>query len=183
MVYSCVVDNEILVTAKELAKFFACTYQMVQNLTRAGVIQKAKNPNGSEMLGRYDLLACNIAYIKHLRARAGVKGTPADAEAEMRWQAARTSRMETQAARDRLRLEREEGRLVDPEDVRPVWVEYIGACKAKLLALPIRCANEIFVKQHDQAEVYQILTQRVREALLELKDFSEHHYGKQNEHA
>jgi phage terminase Nu1 subunit (DNA packaging protein) len=178
MVYSFVVNNELLVTAKELAKFFACTYQMVQNLTRAGVIQKAKNQDGSEMLGRYDLLVCNVAYIKHLRARAGVKGVPADQEAEARWQAARVARMETQARRDLLRLEREEGRLVDPNDVRPVWVEYIGNCKQKLLALPIRCANEIFVKQSDQAEVYRILTERVREALLELKDFSEHYDGR-----
>lgn len=124
MVYSFVVINELLVTAKELAKFFACTYQMVQNLTRAGVIQKAKNPDGSEMLGRYDLLVCNVAYIKHLRARAGVKGLPADTETEARWQSARTARMEANAKRDLLRLEREEGRLVDPEDVKPVWIEY-----------------------------------------------------------
>jgi hypothetical protein len=142
-----------------------------------GVIQKAKNQDGSEMLGRYDLLVCNVAYVKHLRARAGVKGLPADTETEARWQTARTLRMETQARRDLLKLEREEGRLVDPEDVRPVWVEYIGNCKQKLLALPLRCANEIFVKQSDQAEVHRILTQRVREALLELKDFSEHYYG------
>jgi phage terminase Nu1 subunit (DNA packaging protein) len=158
--------------------FLKCTYQTVQHLNEQGVIQKAKHPDGKEVKGRYNLLECCNAYIDHLRARAGVKGLPADTETEARWQAARTDRMETQARRDRLRLEREEGRLVDPEDVRPVWVEYIGNCKQKLLALPIRCANEIFVKQHDQAEVYQILTQRVREALLELKDFSEHHYGK-----
>jgi hypothetical protein len=70
-------------------------------------------------------------------------------------------------------LAQEEGRLVDPEDVKRVWLEYIGNCKAKLLALPIRTANEIFVKQHDQAEVFEILTDRVRDALTELKEYSE----------
>jgi hypothetical protein len=171
--------SERLVSTKELAKYLACSRQMIDHLLKQGVIAKAKNPDGSEMKGRYDLLTCNVSYIRHLRARAG-SAAPGDEDTEQRWQSARTSRMETQAARDRLRLEREEGRLVDPDDVKPIWIEYIGNCKTKLLALPIRCANEIFVKQHDQAEVYQILTARVREALLELKDYSEHPYAKRS---
>src|SRR4029077_12282028 len=163
--------GEQFVSAKELAKYFDDTRLLINHLTKQGVIAKAKHPDGSEMKGRYDLRVCIGAYILRLRARAAIAAS-GDQQTEKRWQAARTSRMEIQAARDRLRLEREEGRLVNPEDVRPVWVEYIGNCKQKLLALPIRCANEIFVKQHDQAEVYEILTRRVREALLELKDYS-----------
>jgi hypothetical protein len=65
--------------------------------------------------GRYDLKECYNAYIEHLRARAGVKGVPADEEAEKRWQAARVARMETAAARDRLKLAQEEGGLVNPD--------------------------------------------------------------------
>lgn len=167
----------ILVTAKELGSWLKCTYQTVQHLTEKGVIQKAKHEGGQTVKGRYDLKECVGAYIEHLRKRAGVKGEPGDDEAEKRWQSARTAKMEMAARREARKDALEEGRLVDPAEVRPVWTEYIGNCKAKLLALPIRCCNEIFVKQHSQAEVFEILTERVRDALVELKDYSEHYYG------
>jgi phage terminase Nu1 subunit (DNA packaging protein) len=169
--------GERLVSANELAKYLACSRQMINYLTKQGVIAKAKHPDGSEIKGRYDLRVCIGAYILRLRARAAIAAS-GDQDTEERWQEARISRMETQARRDQLRLEREEGRLVDPDDVGVIWEEYIGTCKKKLLALPIRCTNEIVIKQRDQAETYGILTERVREALLELVDYSEHYYAK-----
>lgn len=75
----------------------------------------------------------------------------------------------TKARADRTELEiaQIEEDLVNGEEVAAVWMQYVGACRARLLAIPSRLTPELAVII-DPIEINELLSNAIDEALIEL---------------
>jgi len=89
---------------------------------------------------------------------------------------AETARLKKfQADKTELEVEVLKGNLMRGETVKTVWTDFIGACRAKLVALPSVAAPR--VSGLSVSEVESELRDLVYPALEELKEYEPDHYG------
>ncbi|MCL2344778.1 MAG: hypothetical protein FWC58_02845 [Desulfobulbus sp.] len=141
-----------LVSVDAVARLMDMTPRRVQQLANEGVIPKPKSR------GQYEIFACVIGYIRHLRGM--LDGDAGDLLSEkMRLTRAQADKTEIEAARIK-------GELVSLADAERGWSALVGAFRAKMLTLPQRAAIAMPNKTEPEAE--RILTDMVYEALAEL---------------
>lgn len=142
-----------------LAKLFHLTERRIQQLARDGVIPKPEK-------GRYDLAGCVQAYVKYLQERANGRGDiePQDAYLE------RARLLKAQADKTELEVKAMNGELIAAERAEFLWSGLVSAFRARLLALPVRCA-QIVTSLTNYTEIEACLRAQVYEALNELSRY------------
>jgi hypothetical protein len=79
--------DELIVGTTELAGVLDVSTNYIQDLTRRGVLEPLRKPNGAPVRGRYALVATVQAFSRHNRTEKGKPGSGAASEAAL--QAAR----------------------------------------------------------------------------------------------
>ena len=142
-----------------LAKLFNLTERRVQQMARDGIIPKPEK-------GRYDLIACVQGYIKYLQDRATGRGDiePQDTYIE------RARLLKAQADKTELEVKAMNGKLMATEQVELLWAGLVTSFRARMLALPVRCAH-LLLNLKTYPEIEGCLREHVHEALIELSRY------------
>src|SRR5215475_10031307 len=94
----------LTVDQTQLAKFLDITPRHVRQLRTDGVLTRARDVDGKELIGRYDLLQNNIAYIRYLRQQNKI-----DDSGEMEIRLLKSRRMMAEAGMAELRFKQMRG--------------------------------------------------------------------------
>ena len=137
-----------------IAKLFDLTERRVQQLAAEGVIPKASK-------GKYELVPCVKGYINYLKQRSLGEVTNPNIATE------RARLLKMQADKLAMEIDEEKGRLLDAEKAARAWDNLIARCRAVLLGIPNRLANQVIAINNAQ-EAAHILKQAIYEALEEL---------------
>ena len=136
------------------------TERRIQQLARDGVIPKP------ERNGRYDLIGCVQGYVKYLQERAVGRTDiePQDTYIE------RARLLKAQADKTELEVMAMNGELIAADEVESLWSGLVASFRARLLALPVRCAHKVMSLKTYQ-EIESVLRAHVFEALSELSRY------------
>ena len=156
--------KSLTVDGVQLAKFLDITPQRIRQLCGEGVLSRARDVDGSELRGRYDLLQNNIAYIRFLRQQNKMDDT---GESEMRTLKAR--RLTAEAEMAQLRWKQMRGDLHSSADVEFVMTQIMTAFKQHVLAIPSRVARLCVGKKF--REILSILTTEIHSVLTTLSGY------------
>lgn len=148
------------VTQQELADYLDISARMVRYLLEEGVFHKEAN-------GKLDKDKCRIAYIRHLREQAAGRKSE-HTEYDLIGERARLAK--AQADKTELEVGTLQGKLLLAEDVLKEWQKLLAACKAKLMAIPTKCALQI-VSLQEPTEIERFLKRMIYEALTELSRY------------
>jgi phage terminase Nu1 subunit (DNA packaging protein) len=141
-----------------LARLFNLTERRIQQLAKDGVIPKPEK-------GKYDLIASTQGYIKYLQDRAAGKDIePRDTYIE------RARLLKAQADKTEIEVKALNGDLIAAEQVELMWAGLVSSFRARMMALPVRCAHRVMNITGYQ-EIEEILRGHVNEALEELSRY------------
>ena len=101
-------------------------------------------------------------------AEAKTRGRPPIQDAD--YNAARARKMEADAQMAELELLKAKRELVAASDVQGAWIDVLSAMKAKLLALPTKCAP-LIATETEIGIIQDIIEGQVNEALNELSAY------------
>ena len=140
-----------------IAKLLDLSERRVQQLSREGVIPKAKR-------GQYDLIGAVRGYVRYLRDQA------VQAQAGAPDYATERARL-LRAKADLAEMEREEKRraLIAADEVETAWIAVLALLKTRLLALPDRLAPQAFEKE-TIGDTRNLIRVAIREVLEELAE-------------
>ena len=102
------------------------------------------------------------------------RGRPPIQDAD--YNAARARKMEADAQMAELELLQAKRKLVSADDVTAAWVDVLAAMKAKLLAVPTKCAP-ICATEKDIKVIQSVIENQVREALDELSAYQPYEHA------
>lgn len=102
------------------------------------------------------------------QAQQNGRGRPPIQDAD--YNAARARKMEADAQMAELELLQAQRKLVQADDVLGAWTDVLGAMKAKLLAVPTKCAP-LVATEKDISIIQNIIENQVHEALQELSGY------------
>ena len=138
-----------------IAKLFDLTERRVQQLASEGVIPKS-------IKGKYELVPTVKGYINYLRERSiGKDQAPSDAStARIRLLTLQANKLEIENAI----LNKQ---FLSVEDVKNTWFSMIARCRAILLAMPSKLANQV-IGLNEAREAEELIKASVYEALEEL---------------
>jgi phage terminase Nu1 subunit (DNA packaging protein) len=108
------------------------------------------------------------------KTQAKPRGRPPIQDAD--YNAARARKMEADAQMAELELLQAKRKLVSADDVTTAWVDVLSAMKAKLLALPSKCAP-IAATETDIQIIQTVIENQIREALDELSAYQPHEHA------
>lgn len=150
------------VTEVELAEYLGLSTRRIRQLNKEGVVIKSQK-------GKYDLKKSVLGYINLLRQAENKKDV--DLEKLKISQAAETLMHERLKKRKtELQVLQIEKKLHAQEDVEFFWNSMIAAAKAKITAIPVKCAP-VLVGLEDRKEVQAILRREIELAMNELADY------------
>ena len=138
-----------------IAKLFDLTERRVQQLASEGVIPKS-------IKGKYELVPTVKGYINYLRERSiGKDQAPSDAStARIRLLTLQANKLEIENAI----LNKQ---FLSVEYVKNTWFSMIARCRAILLAMPSKLANQV-IGLNEAREAEELIKASVYEALEEL---------------
>ena len=145
-------------SASTIAKLFDITERRVHQLVKERVLPKASR-------GNYELVPCIKGYIKYLRERSLGSIDMEENNPNIANERARLIKM--QADKLAMEIDEEKGRLLDADKAARAWDNLIARCRAVLLGIPNRLANQV-VAINNAKEVAQLLKKAIYEALEEL---------------
>ncbi|MGK9052133.1 hypothetical protein [Neorhizobium petrolearium] len=148
-------NEEIVVTADELAGWLDITTGRVQTLTREGHLPRLDR-------GRFPLRAAIRAYLAYVRQNPTGRRSNDPALAEERRRLVRE-----QADREALRNAQARGELVTAAEVEARWTAILTDLRARLLAVPSRVGGRAF---HFTVADLDIVDREIRDALTEVTD-------------
>lgn len=142
-------------TQQDLAERIDLSQGAVSQLVKRGIIK-------AEARGRYDLHACTIAYIAHLRTQAAGRMLNPAQSLSLEGERARLAKeMADAKAMENAKTRAE---LIPAADVGAAWEQICTEIKRVLLAMPADIAPVLLGKK-SAAEIEGILRDRVQEAL------------------
>lgn len=144
--------------ASTIAKLFNITERRVHQLVQERVLPKASR-------GNYELVSCVQGYIKYLRDRSLGSVDIDENNPNIANERARLIKM--QADKLAMEIDEEKGKLLDADKAIKAWDNLIARCRAVLLGIPNRLANQVVAINNAQ-EVAQLLKKAIYEALEEL---------------
>jgi phage terminase Nu1 subunit (DNA packaging protein) len=150
----------IVVGTTQLAGVLDVSTKYVADLTRQGVLEPLKKPNGTAIRGRYLLVAAVQAFSRHIRTENRRKGSGAVSEAAL--QAARLRKFQAEAILRTIAAQERAGNVVPLCGVRDMLSVMIHRCRQRLLGIPGRFSREF------GEEVSELVEVLLEEALSEL---------------
>lgn len=146
------------VPVASLARLFNLTERRIQQMARDGIIPKPEK-------GKYDLIGCTRSYIKYLQDRASGRDVEThDAYLE------RARLLKAQADKTELEVKSLNGEVIPTDQAELLWSGLVAAFRAKMLALPSRCALRV-MNLKTYPEIEGCLKEHVYEALTELSRY------------
>lgn len=155
-------DEAVWGTQQDLAERVDLSQGAVSQLVKRGVIK-------AEARGRYDLHACTVAYIQHLRTQAAGRMLNPAAGLSLEGERARLAKEQADAKAMENAVTR--GELIPAADVGTTWEQICNEIKRVLLSMPADTAPLLGGKK-TTAEIEAILRDRVQEALEALSGMS-----------
>lgn len=150
----------------QLARLIDVGERHVRKLTMDGVLFKARDEFGEELRGRYEMVPNNHAYIHYLRKQARWDDT-----SDMRRLSLTNRKLASDAEIGELRLLQLKGTLHRADDVEFLWTSKLTRIKARIQAIPSRCARGL-VGKTDYREIHEILTEEVELTLRECAGYN-----------
>lgn len=150
------------VNKKRLSELLGISEPTLTQYQREGMPLIAKGSRGKE--NEYDVAAVIAWFKNRLQAERSQQSS-----GDLNYEVERTRLTKAQADKQELDLAARRGELVDVSDVRKHWQQMVFAAKAKLLAIPVKAAPAVITAQ-STAEVFELLTAMIREALDELSE-------------
>jgi len=146
----------------QLAKLTDISPGHVRKLAGEGIFERARDEAGKEIVGRWEMLKNNHAYIHHLRQQARW-----DDSSETRRAILTNRKIAAEAELAELRLRREKGELHGRDDVEFYVTNMITRFKSRIQAIPSR-TSRLLQGQTDQRKIRKILEAELELALREL---------------
>jgi hypothetical protein len=122
--------DALVVGTSQLAAVLDVSVAHISDLTRAGVLEQLRKPNGTAVRGRYPLVATVQAFSRHVRTKK-TKAKPAVSEAAL--QAARLRKFQAEAILRTIAAAERSGEVVPLKGVCDLLSMMIHRCRAKLL--------------------------------------------------
>jgi phage terminase Nu1 subunit (DNA packaging protein) len=142
-------------TQAEVAEHLDLSQPSVSRMVKDGLIK-------AEARGRYDLAACRVAYIQHLRAQAAGRQSTAGGVGSLEAERARLAKEQADAKAMENAVTR--GELVKASEVAATWEQIGTEVKRVLLSIPADVAPLLDGKK-TTAQREAIVRSRVEEAL------------------
>ena len=158
----------------QLSRLFDITPRHISRLTADGVLVRARDVDGSELRGRYELVANVRAYCKYLREAARL-----DDASESKYIQLRNQRMAAEGQMSELRLKLFKNELHRSEDVEFVMTNMLTAFKSRILAIPSR-VSRLLVGLTDFQAIYEIVYTEIELALRELSNYNRKMFAQQS---
>jgi phage terminase Nu1 subunit (DNA packaging protein) len=158
-------ERQQTLTTTDLAKLIDVTPSYIRLITSQGIISRARNAEGDELMGRYTLLAVRD-YCRHIRKKRG-EGD----DGESRWRSLRNERAAAEAAMAHLRLDEMKGKLHRADDIDFVLTQLFTSIRQKLLAFPSRVSRRAEGKKF--REILALNTKEIHIIMRELSKFDE----------
>jgi phage terminase Nu1 subunit (DNA packaging protein) len=146
----------------QFAKLVGITPRHIQRLTASGVLTKARDEDGKELRGRYELAKNILAYCNYLREQAKLDDT-----SESKWVMLRNKKMAADAELSELTLKVRQGVLHRAEDVEFHVTNMLTAFKSRVLAIPSR-VSRLLVGQTKFQVIYDLIMTEIELCLREL---------------
>jgi len=150
----------------QLARLLNMDPRSVRRLKADGVLFVARNEFGTEMRGRYEMIANNHAYIAYLK-----KLGRWDASGETQRLLLTNRKIAADAELSELRLLQVKGTLHRSVDVEFLWTSKLTRIKARMQAIPSR-VSRLLVGKTDFREIHDLLTAEVDMALRECSGYN-----------
>lgn len=148
-----------LQTVGQVATLLELSERQVYELAKRGTIPRAER-------GRYDLIACVRAYVRHLREVAAGRASD-DGRSDIVAERARLAA--AQADQYELKNAQLRGDLVPADDIESASVAIHSAVQRRLLAVP-RNAAPLVAVENDARACENIIREHIEEALEEIAD-------------
>jgi phage terminase Nu1 subunit (DNA packaging protein) len=161
------------IDATSLAKILDVTPRYVRQLTRDGILSRARDRDGNELRGRYSLLSVR-EYCRYLRSLMRL-----DDSSEQRWSALRNEKLAAENELTQLTLAERKGQLHNSDDVEFVMTQMLTAFKARTLAIPAR-VSRLLIGKTNFREIFDIIMREIEQCLLELSGYDESKFEKEN---
>jgi phage terminase Nu1 subunit (DNA packaging protein) len=157
----------------QLARLIDVTPRYVRKLTAEGVISRAVDGDGRELMGRYSLLAIRD-YCRWLRAKMKLEDTSESRRAELQ-----NIKLAAESELAQLKLKEYKGALHHARHIEFIWTSVLTRFKARLLALPSRVARLCVGKKF--REILDIITREIELVLRELSRYDPTAFKKQRD--
>ena len=146
----------------QFSKLVGITPRHVNRLESDGVLVRARNEDGKELRGRYELAANILAYCNYLRSQAKL-----DDMSESKYIQLRNRKMAADSEQSELKLAIFKNTLHRSDDVE-FWVtSMLTAFKSRVLAIPSRIAR-LLIGQTKFQVIYDIIMTEIELCLREL---------------
>ena len=155
----------------QLAKLCDTSPRWIQKLTQDGILQRARDADGNELRGRYNLLAIRD-YCRYLKSLARL-----DDASEARHQALRNEKLAAEAEMAHLNLAERKGELHNARDVEFIMNNMLTYFKQRVLSIPSRVARLCVGKSF--REIFDLLSTEIELALRELSSYDRSRFAAQ----
>lgn len=150
------------VTEVELAEYLGLSTRRIRQLVKEGVCVKSQR-------GRYDLKGSVLGYINSIRQDDRQKTTDIE-KLKLTREAEQLMHERLKKRKTELEVSKLEKKMHTSEDVEYFWNAMVLAAKAKITAIPVKCAP-VLVGIEDRKEIQSILKREISEALSELANY------------
>lgn len=164
----------------QLARWFDCTPRHIQRLTVEGVLTRARDEEGNEVRGRYEVAATVFAYVRYLKTLAKV-----DDASETEYQRLRNAKMAAEAAVATIKLKELKGEMLRAGDVDFLLTNLITATKQHLLSIASRVTRTLvpFVAAEtgnaNFQKIFDAVNAEVERGLRELSEWKPGMFGQE----
>jgi phage terminase Nu1 subunit (DNA packaging protein) len=159
----------------QLAQLLDITPRHVQRLTADGILTRARDVDGKELLGRYELIANVRSYIKFLRMQARL-----DDASESKYIMLRNNKMAADSETATLKLAIFKNTLHKADDVEFILTNMFTAMKSRLLAIPSR-VTRLVIGQTNFQVIYDLIYGEIELGLRELSEYHPDMFRRQND--
>jgi hypothetical protein len=153
------------ITTNDFARVIDVTPDYVRKLTQKGIVQGARDEEGNDTKGRYNLLAVRD-YWRYLRGL-----TRHEDEGEQRYFALRNERMAAESAMARIRLYEMKSQFHRSDDIEWVLSQLFAAVRRKLSKIPEQVTRLVLGKKNFQ-EVFDLIQGVIYTVLRELSNMN-----------
>lgn len=158
----------------QLSRLLDIAPRTVQHLTAEGILTRARDEDGRELRGRYELVASVRSYVRYLREQARL-----DDASESKYIMLRNAKMGSESEMSDLRLQLFKGTLHRDADVEWVMTQMLTAFKARMLAIPSRLTRQLIGQKKFQV-IYDLLMTEIELALRELVGYDRQRFARAN---
>src|SRR6516162_2276490 len=160
-----------LIDTSQLAKLCDTSPRWVRKLTSDGVLTRARDAEGEELRGRYNLLAVRD-YCRYLRSLARL-----DDASEARHLALKNEKLAAETEMAHMNLAERKGQLHDARDVEFIMNNMLTYFKQRVLSIPSRVARLCVGKTF--RDIFDLLSTEIELCLRELSSYDRSRFAAQ----